>query len=88
MKAFLSYWLSRYVLPSGPEDSINAYVFPPAVLLVRGKRLSLGPLYLRSLYARLDECVLNITASVGRYDVAIHVDTDFSKSSSRNDSGT
>lgn len=34
---FLSYWLSRYVLSSGPEDGINAYVFPLVVRLTRGK---------------------------------------------------
>lgn len=27
LEAMLSFWLSWYVLPSGPEDGINAYVF-------------------------------------------------------------
>lgn len=31
LEAFLSYWLSRYILPSGPEDGINAYVFTLAI---------------------------------------------------------
>lgn len=45
-QAFLSYWLSKYILPSGPEDGINAYIFPLAIRLPRGKRLRLGLLYL------------------------------------------
>lgn len=77
VEAFLSFWLSRYVLPSGPEDGINAYVFPLAVRLARGKKLSLGPLYLGLLYARVDECVRNITSSMGGYDVFTHVDSAF-----------
>lgn len=30
--------------------------FPVAIRLAKGKKLTFGPLYLRSLYARLDEC--------------------------------
>lgn len=64
VEAFLSYWKSRYTLPSGLEDDIKAYVFPLAIRLTKGKNLPLGPLYLGSLYARLDECAENITRSV------------------------
>lgn len=39
-----------------PEDGLHSYVFPLAVLLAKGKRLALVPLYLGSLYARLKEC--------------------------------
>lgn len=35
------------------------------------------PVYLGSLYERLDECVNNIVCSVGRYDVVTHADTIF-----------
>lgn len=44
-----SYWLSRFVLPSGPEDGINSYVSPIAIRFANGKKLPLGPVYLRSL---------------------------------------
>lgn len=54
VKAFLSYWLSRYVLLSRLEDSINTYVFPLAIHLAKGKKLQLVPLYLGLLYTRLD----------------------------------
>lgn len=40
LEAFLSYWLSRFILLNGPKDGINPYVFPLAVCLAKGKRLS------------------------------------------------
>lgn len=36
--AMLSFWLSWYVLSSGPEDGINAFVFPLAIRVARGKK--------------------------------------------------
>lgn len=79
VEAFLSYCLFSfgYVLPSGPEDRINTYVFPLAFRLARGKKLLLRPLYLGSFYAQLDNCIRNVTFSVGRYDVVTHVDSAF-----------
>lgn len=77
MEALLSYWLSRYILPSEPEDGINAYVFHLFVRLATGWKLLLRPLYLGSLYAGLVECVQNITSSVGHYDVVTQVDSNF-----------
>lgn len=81
VKAFLSYWLSRYVLSSSLKDGINVYVFPFAVRLARGKKLPLGPLCLGSLYTCLDECIRNITPGMGRYDVVTYVDSAFFSSS-------
>lgn len=37
LEAFLSYWLSRLILSNRPEDDINAYVFPLAIYLAKGK---------------------------------------------------
>lgn len=54
----------------GPEDGLNGFVFPLPILLA--KRLVLAPLYLGSLYYRLDECVNNVVRSVWRYDVVTH----------------
>lgn len=75
-EARLSYSLSWYVLPSGPEDDLNPYKFS---LLILAKRESLAvlPLYLGSLYYRLDECVSNIVKFVGHFHVLTHVDTVF-----------
>lgn len=79
VEAFLSYCPSRYVLSSCPDDGINAYVLPLVVHLTSGKKLLLGPLYLGSLHARLDECIQNFTSSVGHYDVVTHVYSAFLK---------
>lgn len=77
IEAILSYDLSRFVCPSGPEDGMNPFVSSMAVVLIKGERLVLAPIYLVSLYARLDECVSNVVQSVGRYDVVTYVDTSF-----------
>lgn len=66
-KAILQHWLSRYVLPSGLEDSLNSSVFPLKILLAKEKRLALASFYLGSLFFRLEECVKNIVQSVGHY---------------------
>lgn len=44
------------------------------------------PIYLGSLYYRLDECVGNIVKSVGHYHVVTHADTNSFNSSYRKDS--
>lgn len=58
--SLLTYWLSRFVLPSGLEDAINSYILPMAIRLATGEKLALGPIYPWSLYVRLDYCTHNI----------------------------
>lgn len=53
LEALLSYLLSWFVLPSGPEDGLNSYVFLLAILLAKGEKLALAMIYLGSLYTRL-----------------------------------
>lgn len=60
LEAVLAYSLSWFILPSGLEDGLNNYAFPFAILLAKGKKLALAPIYLGSLYARLDECLSNV----------------------------
>lgn len=67
VEAFLTYWLSWYILPSQLEDGLNQYMFLPIHQVVKGSEFTLGTLYLR-----LDQCVHNFTRSVGHYDVMIH----------------
>lgn len=55
-----SYWLSWFLCPSGPKDGINSFVFPIGIHLVKGENLAQAPIYLKSLYARLDECINNV----------------------------
>lgn len=35
MEAFLAYWVSWFIFPSGAEDSLNDYVFPLEILLAK-----------------------------------------------------
>lgn len=77
MEALLAYFFSWYVLPSGPEDSLNPYVILLATVSRRGKKLLLPKLYLWSLYARLEECMANVVQFVGIYGVITHIDSCF-----------
>lgn len=40
VEAMLSFWLSWHVLPSGPKDGINAYVFPLSNSSGKGRKCS------------------------------------------------
>ncbi|KAK9277971.1 hypothetical protein L1049_027528 [Liquidambar formosana] len=71
LEAFIAYWLCRHVLEGGPEDGINGWVFPLAIRLAGGTRLALAPLFLGTLYHRLDM----IKRSKGRYVVNTYVST-------------
>ncbi|RWR93809.1 Serine/threonine-protein phosphatase 7 [Cinnamomum micranthum f. kanehirae] len=51
--AFLSLWLSRYVFPTHPADTISRNVFSIAVRLAKGTRIALGSAVLASLYRDL-----------------------------------
>lgn len=48
--------------------------FSFTILLTKRKYLALTPLYLGSLFFRLDECVKNIVRSNRRYHVVIQTD--------------
>ncbi|WCJ32889.1 Aminotransferase-like plant mobile domain family protein [Euphorbia peplus] len=51
-EAFLSLWLSRFVLPTS-RDVIRECVFPIAIHLARGTRIALAPAVLASIYRDL-----------------------------------
>ncbi|KDP39099.1 hypothetical protein JCGZ_00856 [Jatropha curcas] len=62
-EAFLSLWLSRFVL-STSFDVICECIFPIAVHLARGTRLALAPAVLASIYRDLSilkECIVSFT---------------------------
>lgn len=46
--------------------------FPLVILIATGLKFALAPLFLGFLYARLHECVANITRSVTGYTVVTH----------------
>lgn len=41
VEPFLEHWLSWYVQPNGPENELNTYVFPLAILITTGVKLAL-----------------------------------------------
>ncbi|KAF5179203.1 Aminotransferase-like, plant mobile domain family protein [Thalictrum thalictroides] len=51
--AFLSLWLSRCVIPTWPEGTVNKEVFPVAIHLAQATRIALAPAVLASLYRDL-----------------------------------
>lgn len=59
------------------EDSLNSYIFSLVIFLVKVERMALASIYLRSLYARLEECVANVIEPLGHYDVVTHVNSSF-----------
>lgn len=59
------------------EDELNPYVFLMTRLNSKGMTFTLAPLDLGSLYARLDECIGNITRTMGRYHVVTHAESIF-----------
>lgn len=63
------------MLPSGLEDGINSYVFPLVIRLAKGEKVALAPIFLGSLFYRLDECVQSLVRSMGRYTVASYTQT-------------
>ena len=52
-EAFLSLWLSRFVLPVKPDSTIEKHVFSVAVRLARGIQVALAPSVLSSIYRDL-----------------------------------
>ena len=62
--AFLSLWLSRYVFPSLPDDTVGSHVFPIAAHLSRGTKIALAPAVLASLYQNLRLLKENAMASL------------------------
>lgn len=49
-EAFLSLWLSRFVFPKYPRETIGKHVFPIAIHLARGKRIAFAPTVLANIY--------------------------------------
>lgn len=45
LEALVAYLLSWFILPSVLEDGMNSYVFPLMILLAKGKKVTLAPVY-------------------------------------------
>lgn len=65
------------MLPRRPEDGTHPYVFPLAVKLAKEEKLAVAPIFLGSLFYCLDECVDNLSKSMGRYTVVSYANFAF-----------
>lgn len=78
LEALLLYWLFWFLLLSEPEDGLNSYVFPLAIL-VKAERLAQASNYLVSLFTRLDEWVTDDVRSLCLYNLVTHTNASFLK---------
>ncbi|OMP09036.1 hypothetical protein COLO4_05875 [Corchorus olitorius] len=77
LECFLLLWLARFVFPGNPVKGISVVLIPLAIHISKGFKLPLGPLYLGSLYARLDLLHEKIKASMGAFEVVAFLDLPF-----------
>ncbi|CAL5384017.1 unnamed protein product [Camellia sinensis] len=77
LAAFITYWLSRYVLMGRPQDGICHELFPLAAILASGRPILLAHLFLGRLYKRLDMYQEGVDRSKGRYDVTSFLPATF-----------
>ncbi|OMO93094.1 hypothetical protein CCACVL1_06638 [Corchorus capsularis] len=77
LQCFLLFWLARFVFPGNPEKGISAMLIPLAIHISKGLQLPLGPLYLGSLYTRLDLLHEKIKTSMGAFEVVAFLDLPF-----------
>lgn len=75
LAGFLVYWLSFFMIPDFHYEGLNRTVFLLAVILARGDFVPLGPLFLGSLFHRLDQVHSNTERSMGHYDMVSVVHT-------------
>lgn len=77
LAAYLAMWLSRFIFPGSPVDGPSTRMFGLASMLSRGLNVPLAPLFLGTLYRRLDETILAMKESVGRYPFFVFLLTVF-----------
>lgn len=85
IEAFLANSLSRY-MSNKPEQGLNQYIFPLAILIAKCMRFALTTMYLGFLYRGWNKCVRNITRPMGRYDIVMHANSSFYKCSFKRES--
>ncbi|GAV70635.1 PMD domain-containing protein [Cephalotus follicularis] len=75
LAAFIAFWLSRYVFPCLLVDGVNRSLFMLAIKISKGDRFYLAPLFVGSLYKRLDLYKRSMEAFLGHNYVLCFVDT-------------
>ncbi|GAV77020.1 PMD domain-containing protein, partial [Cephalotus follicularis] len=74
LAAFIPFLLSRYVFPGLPVDGVNRGLFLLAIRISTGDRFLLAPLFVGSLYKRLDLYKKSKEASIRRNSILCFVD--------------
>ncbi|KAF7140407.1 hypothetical protein RHSIM_Rhsim06G0084000 [Rhododendron simsii] len=77
LATFLAYWLTWYIFPGPPKDGVNTALFELAAILASGESVPLAPLFLGTLFKRLDMLHDAARCACGRYDLPIYVATNF-----------
>ncbi|KAF7151165.1 hypothetical protein RHSIM_Rhsim02G0152100 [Rhododendron simsii] len=77
LAAFLAYWLTWYLFPGPPKDGVDTTLFELAAILASEESVPLAPLFLGTLFKRLDMLQDAARRSCGRYDLPIYVATNF-----------
>ncbi|MED6132603.1 hypothetical protein PIB30_020613 [Stylosanthes scabra] len=75
--AFIAYWLSKYVFLGPADECLSQGVFLLACVIAQGRCVPLAPLYLGSLYARLDHFSEQLKIAHGRFPVLAYIDEIF-----------
>ena len=70
-------WLSKFVFPSPPEDTILSDLIPLAVYISQGVGFPLAPLFLGCLYSSLDYLVEEEDGSGGNFTIEFYIPISF-----------
>lgn len=77
LTGFLEYFLSNFVLPNFPSESVSPFVFPLAACLTHGEAVALGPFFLGCLFNHLEQVHTDMERSLGRYDMISMIHLSF-----------
>ncbi|KAH7848065.1 hypothetical protein Vadar_033347 [Vaccinium darrowii] len=77
LASFIVYFLSFFVLPGHPSESLSSSLFPLEVRLAQGEDIPLGPLFLGNLYYQLDSLYTDMERSSRRYEIWSYIHTSF-----------
>ena len=75
--AMVLLWLSRFVFPSPPEDTILSSLIPLAVYISQGVAFPLAPLFLGRLYSLLDYLVDEEDSGGGHFVIESYIPISF-----------
>ncbi|XP_059639155.1 uncharacterized protein LOC132281474 [Cornus florida] len=77
LAAYVLYWLSKYIFPGTPDNAPLSRWCLIAVKIASGIVIPPGPLFLGTLYHRLDMIAENSMRSTGRYPMVSYIGSGF-----------